>query len=221
VEVTVLPDSNYLVGTPAIDTVFLQDAPFDAWRLAEFTAQELMNPPISGPNGDPDLDGLSNLLEYAFGFDPHIPDSGNGFHLVVVSQINQLKPRLRHLPPHLRQKIFLRNMRTKFGHHRVASADLVIAFGDRYCCHFFTRRSVAIQFTSHVLPPSSETACSKWHERGVMSEITNRTRIARPFRVSCEKNSPRAFLNSPTVGGLNVPPFTFEKLRLHCRESGL
>jgi len=79
VEVTVLPGSSYLVGTPAADTVYLQDAPFDAWRLAEFTTQELMIPAISGPNADPDLDGLLNLLEYAFGFDPHAPDSDNGF----------------------------------------------------------------------------------------------------------------------------------------------
>jgi hypothetical protein len=79
VDVTVVPDSNYLVGTPAADTVFLQDAPFDAWRLAEFTPQELMNPIISGPNADPDLDGLLNLLEYAFGFDPQAPDVSKGF----------------------------------------------------------------------------------------------------------------------------------------------
>jgi len=39
----------------------------------------------------------------------------------------------------------------------------------------FTRVSVAIQLTSQVLPPSSENACSKRHEFGVMSEITNRT----------------------------------------------
>src|SRR5215813_2405455 len=50
--------------------------------------------------------------------------------------------------------------------------------------HSFTRVSVAIQFTSHVLPPSSENACSKWQEFGVISEMTNRTRIARPFKVS-------------------------------------
>src|SRR6185369_5843214 len=47
-----------------------------------------------------------------------------------------------------------------------------------------TRVSTAIQFTSQVLPPSSENACSKRHEFGVMSEMTNRTRIARPFSVS-------------------------------------
>lgn len=39
---------------------------------------------------------------------------------------------------------------------------------------FFTRSSIAIQFTSHVLPPSSENDCSKWHEVGAMSEIKRR-----------------------------------------------
>jgi hypothetical protein len=40
--------------------------------------------------------------------------------------------------------------------------------------------SVAIQFTSHVLPPSSEKACSKRHESWAMSDMTNRTRIGPP-----------------------------------------
>src|SRR5439155_15562772 len=63
-----------------------------------------------------------------------------------------------------------------------------------------TRVSVAIQFTSQVFPPSSENDCSKRHEVGVMSEITKRTKLARPFSVSRSKNSPRPFLNSPIVG---------------------
>ena len=45
----------------------------------------------------------------------------------------------------------------------------------------FSRVSVAIQFVSQVLPPSSENACSKWQESGVTSEMTNRTRMARPL----------------------------------------
>src|SRR6266851_7112353 len=87
--------------------------------------------------------------------------------------------------------------------------------------HFFTRVSVAIQLISHVFPPSLENACSKRHESGVMSEMTNRTRMARPFSVSWSKNSPRPFLNSPTVGWLNTPPLLAAKLRLHWCDSGL
>src|SRR4029077_10796369 len=47
-----------------------------------------------------------------------------------------------------------------------------------------TRVSTAIQLTSQVLPPSSEKDCSKWQEIGVMSEITNRTKMARPLYIS-------------------------------------
>src|SRR4029077_13671683 len=74
------------------------------------------------------------------------------------------------------------------------------------------RVSVAIQFNSHVFPPSSENACSNRHEFESSCEMTNRTRIARPpSRVSTPKNSPRPFLNSPYTGGLRVPPLTLEK----------
>src|SRR5215831_18614870 len=85
----------------------------------------------------------------------------------------------------------------------------------------FTRVSVAIQLTSQVLPPSSENACSKRHEFGVMFEITKRTKMDRPLNVSWLKNSPRPFLNSPSVGWLMVPPLLLAKLRLHWRDWGL
>src|SRR5258708_7556716 len=84
----------------------------------------------------------------------------------------------------------------------------------------FTRVSIAIQFTSQFLPPSSENACSKRHESGVTSDITNRTRMARPFIVSWEKNSPRPLLNSPMVGGLKVPLLLPAKFKLHWRGCG-
>src|SRR5262249_16650952 len=41
---------------------------------------------------------------------------------------------------------------------------------------------VAIQFTSQVLPQSSENACSKRHEFGVMSDQILRTRMFLPFQ---------------------------------------
>src|SRR6266498_2593607 len=87
----------------------------------------------------------------------------------------------------------------------------------------FARVSMAIQFTSQVLPPSSENACSKRHEPGVMSDITNRTRTVRPLGPdgSVSKNSPRPFLNSPIVGWLRVPPLLLAKFRLHWRDCGL
>lgn len=40
---------------------------FDAWREMHFTAEELDDPSISGPEADPAGDGVPNLLKYAFG----------------------------------------------------------------------------------------------------------------------------------------------------------
>src|SRR5580658_1944233 len=48
----------------------------------------------------------------------------------------------------------------------------------------FTRVSTAIQFTSHVLPPSSENDCSKRHESAVMSDQIFRTRMLLPLNGS-------------------------------------
>lgn len=43
---------------------------YDAWRLAQFTAVEAADASVSGLMADPDLDGLSNLGEFAFGSSP-------------------------------------------------------------------------------------------------------------------------------------------------------
>lgn len=43
---------------------------YDTWKAGKFTEDELLNSAISGSSADPDKDGLSNLLEYAFGTEP-------------------------------------------------------------------------------------------------------------------------------------------------------
>ena len=58
-----------------------------------------------------------------------------------------------------------------------------------HCTASGIRVSVAIQLISQVSPSSVENACANLQEVGVISEITNLTRIGRPF------------LNSPVVGG--------------------
>lgn len=43
---------------------------FPTWRAARFASVGAANDAISGPNADPDGDGHTNLVEYAFGTDP-------------------------------------------------------------------------------------------------------------------------------------------------------
>src|SRR5262249_16984721 len=48
---------------------------YEAWMESVFTASEQANGAISGPAADPDLDGISNFMEFALSLDPK---SANG-----------------------------------------------------------------------------------------------------------------------------------------------
>jgi hypothetical protein len=45
-------------------------SPYSQWKSINFTPLEAVNPLISGPDADPDMDGVKNLLEFAFGLNP-------------------------------------------------------------------------------------------------------------------------------------------------------
>jgi len=47
---------------------------FDEWRSTKFSSLQMFKQSVSGATSDPDGDGLSNLLESAFGGDPLVPD---------------------------------------------------------------------------------------------------------------------------------------------------
>jgi hypothetical protein len=72
---TVAGDFSLVAGVPAAATVTLRDKPYDAWRHARFTAPQLADPAVSGPEADPEADGLVNLLEYALGAEPLLTDA--------------------------------------------------------------------------------------------------------------------------------------------------
>lgn len=51
-------------------------SPYQVWQAGFFTPEELANAAISSDDVDFDNDGIDNLLEYLFGGNPKLPDSG-------------------------------------------------------------------------------------------------------------------------------------------------
>lgn len=66
-QVTLTSGSGYLIGERSSVTLSLLDAPFDAWRFSNFSSEELANESIAGASGDPDHDGVNNLMEFFTG----------------------------------------------------------------------------------------------------------------------------------------------------------
>lgn len=52
--------------------------PFTVWREENFDPGDLDNPQITGPNADPDEDGIENLLEFVLDLDPNAPSQMPG-----------------------------------------------------------------------------------------------------------------------------------------------
>lgn len=77
VTLTVASDFSLSAGTSASAFATIEDKPYDAWRHARFTAEQLSDTAVSGPDADPDGDGFSNLLEYALGAEPLTADASS------------------------------------------------------------------------------------------------------------------------------------------------
>lgn len=60
----------WIRDTTGVDPTVLPAESFAAWQTLYFSPAERTDARIGGPNADPDGDGISNLLEYAFNLDP-------------------------------------------------------------------------------------------------------------------------------------------------------
>lgn len=60
-------------GSETLLACFLADS-FTAWQETYFTAAQLADSSVSGPQANPSGDGVSNLLKYAFSSDPMVAD---------------------------------------------------------------------------------------------------------------------------------------------------
>lgn len=67
--------SCQLLGNPGAANGPIHTQDFLGWKNYHFSATELSDPAVSGPEVDVDLDGLVTLLEFALGHDPRVHDS--------------------------------------------------------------------------------------------------------------------------------------------------
>ena len=61
---------------------------FDIWLTEQFTGPERADPAISGPNADPDNDGIANLVEAAIGSPPKSRDSQDLLLTIISTTIS-------------------------------------------------------------------------------------------------------------------------------------
>lgn len=64
------PGETNPTGPSAVFTLTFAIGPFARWQAEHFTSAELDDPALTGPAADYDRDGLDNLVEHAFGYDP-------------------------------------------------------------------------------------------------------------------------------------------------------
>ena len=65
--------------------------PFTAWRELNWKGTELDDLAVSGPNADPDKDGLENLLEFVLDLDPREPSQMPGEFMIDPDDENQFR----------------------------------------------------------------------------------------------------------------------------------
>ena len=64
------PGQSNPTGESTPFTVTFAIGPFAQWQASHFSGTELDDQAVCGPDADPDHDGMKNLVEFAFGFDP-------------------------------------------------------------------------------------------------------------------------------------------------------
>jgi hypothetical protein len=73
-----VPSNAVLADTQAGFSYTPPPLSYQEWRLMRFSSVELADPLFGCGSCDPDSDGCVNALEYAFGRDPHVAESGRG-----------------------------------------------------------------------------------------------------------------------------------------------
>ena len=77
-------DGNYLAASDVPEALTVQPT-FSAYASQYFNQAQLADPTVSGPTANPAHDGMSNLLKYALGLDPTLPDAQSGAPVISTA----------------------------------------------------------------------------------------------------------------------------------------
>ncbi|MBS0661431.1 MAG: choice-of-anchor J domain-containing protein [Verrucomicrobia bacterium] len=72
---------------------------YDQWRSTRFSASDLLNAGISGPNGTPAGDGITNLMKYALGLTPGVDGSASLPRTEYVNVLGNVYQQIRVVVP--------------------------------------------------------------------------------------------------------------------------
>ncbi|MBI5384134.1 MAG: FAD-dependent oxidoreductase [Verrucomicrobia bacterium] len=72
VTLTLATNAAYQLGAYTNASAIVHDGGFGVWATGQFTTAELADPNVSGPDADPDDDGIANLLEFFHGSEPKL-----------------------------------------------------------------------------------------------------------------------------------------------------
>jgi hypothetical protein len=64
--------SSGVGGSPGLENPAEHGRAFEEWQREFFSAAEILDPLVSGPEADASGDGVSNLMKYALGLDPRV-----------------------------------------------------------------------------------------------------------------------------------------------------
>ena len=86
------PTNGSALGVQSAAVLTIIAPPIDLWKLTYFGANA-NNPAVAGDSADPALDGIPNLLKYAFGANPTVPGTNQFTGTLVGSQFQLYFPR--------------------------------------------------------------------------------------------------------------------------------